>query len=108
MSIEHTFTSDVGLFRVIRTPDGQGGFVESLSIVERVKGHARPLSANERVAGGYATTARVYRFYLPGWLDVREHDEIQLNADRFRFRVIAKADPATRGHHLEVDAEETH
>ena len=109
MGIENLFDRKVGVYRIARSPDGQGGWTETFALVQFSPARVRPLSEREKTVGGYVVGETVLRIYTPATVDVRSGDRMAVSGVEGDYRVVGNPrDPHLQGHHLECDVQEVH
>lgn len=87
-----------------RTSDGQGGWSETWSEVAYERGHLRPTSAREKLAGGQEKADVSHIAILRKGADIKLGDRLKL--DDLIVAVVGIREPATAGRHLEIDGAE--
>lgn len=104
MVMDHLYVHVVTVKRVIRTDDGQGGWVEAFAPIGTVTGRLTEISRRKRQAQIIAGQEKVlasHVFYCPNESDILAGDQLVYGS--VTVDVIAVGNPDFADHHLEVE-----
>ena len=93
----------VKVMRLVRTPDGYGGYDNSFAENNEYWCHVRPLSGRETVEADRLQGEATYLFVFRNGLDVRDADMLEWEGEQFNIRV--RKQPKKRNLYIEIEAE---
>jgi SPP1 family predicted phage head-tail adaptor len=102
--IEILFNNTFYLYRVKRTDDGQGGWLETTQLVGTFKGRISPVSGIPKLVARSEEVHFSHRIYTDADEDVRKGDIVTLRT--LVLEVISVHEPSMMQHHLEIDCRE--
>ena len=71
------FLPDFAIWRISRSPDGQGGWVEAFALSSTVDGRLSPLSASQTPRAMQERGVVALRFSTPSGTDIKPRDEVR-------------------------------
>lgn len=91
----------VVVYRPTRTADGQGGYRETLAVLNTTLGRLRPLGGAERISAAQQQAQVSHVLYTEGDEDIERGDVVLI--DGRRLAVLDVREPSYMAHHLEID-----
>lgn len=109
MSIRHLYNTSVSVSRPARTHDTQGGFIDAPpTLVESaMRCRISPASATERTIAQRDEAYLTHVLFCDEGEQIQRGDLIQETSTGRDFTVLHIRPPSRRGHHSEIDLEQS-